>query len=90
MKSACQLLEDYDGNIHKASIGPPSKDDLITAQKLENQTNEKNMKVYTDLCMSLYSTCVDSNLHWRHSKLLLYKYEFLINNQSNKYSIFFS
>uniref|UniRef100_A0A914Z6M9 Proteasome activator complex subunit 4 n=1 Tax=Panagrolaimus superbus TaxID=310955 RepID=A0A914Z6M9_9BILA len=66
MKSACRLLEDYDGNIHKALIGPPTKEDLIAAKELENQTNEKTLKIYTDLCMSLYSTCVDSTLHWRH------------------------
>jgi proteasome activator subunit 4 len=66
MNSAIRLLEDYEGNIHKALIGPPSGEDLITAQELENQTNERNIKVYTDLCMSLYSTCVDSTLHWRH------------------------
>jgi proteasome activator subunit 4 len=66
MKSACRLLEDYEGNIHKALIGPPTAEDLITAKELENQTNEKNLKTFTDLCMSLYSTCIDSSLHWRH------------------------
>lgn len=69
MKSACRLLDDYEGNIHKALIGPPTKEDLIAAKELENQTNERTLKIYTDLCMSLYSTCVDSTLHWRHSKL---------------------
>ena len=68
MQSACRLLEDYEGNVHKALIGPPTKEELKMASELETQKNERNLKIYTELCMSLYSICMDGTLHWRHSK----------------------
>ena len=74
MNGACRLLENYEGNVHKALIGSPSKEDLIVAREIETQKNQKNLKIYLDLCMSLYSICVEkTDLHWRHGKSLMVK-----------------
>ncbi|KAL7079669.1 hypothetical protein ACQ4LE_001115 [Meloidogyne hapla] len=64
-KFAEALIEDYDGNIHKA-LPLVSKELINESIKREAEINARNKRTYHNIATSLCQICCDKELHWRH------------------------
>ncbi|KAI1720671.1 proteasome-substrate-size regulator, mid region domain-containing protein [Ditylenchus destructor] len=66
MPIAKKVIEKYNGCVHDPVWPDLTEKQLKEAQATETERNEKNIKLYYQLCDELLKLSVDSKLHWRH------------------------